>query len=54
MRRKKEKRGLLRIYRNLTNEKKATGKTWMDIKAGTDNAWQNLEKAYNQASVHFK
>ena len=32
----------------------ATGAAWADIAAGADDAWQRMEKAFDEARVHFE
>jgi len=32
----------------------ASGAAWNDVAAGADDAWQRMEKAFNEARVHFE
>lgn len=32
----------------------ATGAAWTDVAAGADEAWERMQKAFDQARVHFE
>jgi hypothetical protein len=39
---------------NLKLLEDASGAAWNDVAAGADDAWQRMEKAFDQARVHFE
>ncbi len=48
---RKQQKGLKKQLREL---KTASGKAWSDLKAGTENAMDELEKAYQKAVTHLQ